>query len=332
MAKWISFQELRRQVSIEDVLRRYGLFEKFRKRRDEVIGLCPFHEETTSSFHASLTKNVFHCFGCQAKGNILDFVALKERVDVRNAAVMIQEWFQVAGGNQSGSLGDESEIRDRAAETQDEASEENPPLTFRLSNLNPRHPYLSERGLERETIEYFGLGYCSSGLMRGRVVIPIHNERGELVAYSGRYLGEPPEGRPKYLLPSGFRKSQVVFNLDRAGKNAKESGLVVVEGFFDVFRVWQAGFPHVVAIMGSALSERQSDLLVASVGPSGRIALLLDQDDAGRSCSTRCIDELSSRVFVKAFALPHEGDQPDLLSKDQIRQVFAVYPTLGPFL
>jgi len=143
------------------------------------------------------------------------------------------------------------------------------------------------------------------------------------VAYSGRYPGEPPDGRPKYLLPSGFRKSHVVFNLNRAGINAKETGLVVVEGFFDVFTVWQAGFHQVVAIMGSSLSLRQRDLLEASVGTRGRVALFLDQDDAGRSGLRQCLDELSPRVFVKAMGLPNEGDQPDLLTKEQLQQILA---------
>ena len=323
MAKWISFQELRKHVSMEDILRHYGLMDKFRRGKDEVIGLCPFHEETTGSFHASIKKNVFHCFGCQRKGNILDFVALTEEVDVRQAAIMIQEWFQVSSGDPSQSAGHALEIQVGVSGTQDVAGGENPPLTFRLNNLNSKHPYLMERGLETETIEYFGLGYCSQGLMRGRVVIPIHDERGELVAYSGRYPGEPPEGRPKYLLPSGFRKSHVVFNLNRAGASAKENSLVVVEGFFDVFRVWQAVFHQVVAIMGSAISEMQKDLLVASVGPNGKIALLLDQDNAGRTCLSQCLDELLSHVFVKALGLPNEGDQPDLLNEEQIRQILA---------
>lgn len=165
----------------------------------------------------------------------------------------------------------------------DEAGGEYPLLAFRLRDVDPNPPYLVARGLEKETIEYFGLGYCSRGLMRGRVVIPIQNERGELVAYSGRYPGDPPQGQPKYLLPSGLRKSQVVFNLNRASEIAKENGLVVVEGFFDVLRVWQSGFHQVVAIMGSSLSERQRDLLVAAVGADGKISLLLDQDNAGRA-------------------------------------------------
>ena len=323
MAKWVSFQELRNNVSMEDILRRYGLMENFRRSKDEVIGLCPFHEETTASFNVSLTKNVFHCFGCQSKGNILDFVALKEDVDVRQAAFMIQEWFRVPSGDGTRSGGYVLEIRAGSSRTPDEASEENPPLTFRLDNLDSKHPYLMERGLEAETIEYFGLGYCSLGLMKDRVVIPIHNERGELVAYSGRYPGEPPDGRPKYLLPSGFRKSQVVFNLHRIGASAPKNELVVVEGFFDAFRVWQAGFRQVVAIMGSALSERQRDLLAASVGPRGKIALLLDQDDAGRTCVNQCINEMSTRVFVKALGLPNEGDQPDRLIDEQIQQLLA---------
>ena len=67
MANWVSFQDLRHRVSLEDILRHYGLMEKFRRSKDELIGLCPFHEETTGSFHASITKNVFHCFGCRGE-------------------------------------------------------------------------------------------------------------------------------------------------------------------------------------------------------------------------------------------------------------------------
>ena len=323
MAKWISFQELRDRVSMEDILGHYGLMEKFRRSRNEVIGLCPFHDETTASFHVSLTKNVFHCFGCQSKGDILDFVALTEEVDVRHAAFMIHEWFQVSHGGVIRSAAPASENKAGVSEAAAEESGANQPLTFNLSNLDSKHPYLVQRGLEPETIEYFGLGYCSRGLMRGRVVIPIHDENGELVAYSGRYPGEPPEGRPKYLLPPGFRKSQVVFNLDRAGMNAKETGLVVVEGFFDVFKVWQAGFHQVVAIMGSSLSKSQRDLMEASVGANGKVNLLLDQDDAGRACLNQCLDELSPRVFVKTLGLPNEGDQPDNLSKEEIQRILA---------
>ena len=148
MAKWISFQELRRQVSMEDILRHYGLMEKFRRSRDEVIGICPFHEETIGSFHASIIKNIFHCFGCQSKGDILDFVALTEGVGLRQAAFMIQEWFRVSSGDPPQSRVYDLEIQEGSSGTRDEAAEENPPLNFKLNNLDPDHPYLAERGLE----------------------------------------------------------------------------------------------------------------------------------------------------------------------------------------
>ena len=95
-AGWVDFRALKENVSIEDILRYYGLLEKLRQRKDELVGLCPFHQETKGSFHASLTKNAFQCFGCKRKGNILDFVKFKENVSIREAAVLIQGWFQVA--------------------------------------------------------------------------------------------------------------------------------------------------------------------------------------------------------------------------------------------
>ena len=90
--------------------------------------------------------------------------------------------------------------------------------------------------------------------MTGRIAIPIHNESGELVAYCGRWTREPPEERPKYLLPSAFHKSQVIFNLHRAMENIGDKELIVVEGFFGLFHIWQAGFENAVALMGNAKS------------------------------------------------------------------------------
>ena len=82
MTQWISFADLKRQVSIEDVLVHYGLRDGLRQRRGELVGLCPFHKETRGSFSASTTKNAFQCFGCSRKGNILDFVAVKLLLDM----------------------------------------------------------------------------------------------------------------------------------------------------------------------------------------------------------------------------------------------------------
>ena len=91
MSQWISFDEVKARVSIEDVLDHYGV--KLRRRRDELTGLCPLpdHADTRASFSANTAKNVFQCFGCKAKGNVLDFVVAMEKVDIRGAGLLLQE-------------------------------------------------------------------------------------------------------------------------------------------------------------------------------------------------------------------------------------------------
>lgn len=320
--EWVSFADLKRQVSIEDVLVHYGLRDGLRQRRDELVGLCPFHKETRGSFSASTTKNAFQCFGCNRKGNILDFVAFKEEVDIRQAALLIQGWFQVDSETHSEAPAGRSEAQgDISPEIP-----ENVPLTFQLRGLDQQHAYLKERGLAKETIEAFGLGFYSGrGVMKDRIAIPIHNESGELVAYAGRWPGEPAEDEPKYKFPPGFAKASVVFNLERArtGELAKEKGLVVVEGFFDCFSIWQAGYQNVVSLMGTYLSPRQHELLVESVGPQGKLILLFDEDEAGAACRTQCLEELSSHVLVRAPHLPEGCSQPDELGESQVHQILA---------
>lgn len=325
---WVSFQELKEKVSMADILGHYGLLDSLKQQKggDELVGLCPFHQERRGSFHVSISKNAWQCFGCKRKGNILDFVAQKEGVDIRQAALLIQGWFASAVA----TMPQPSEMAPGATESHETPQEgisgeergENKPLTFELKGLDGRHPYLKERGLTKATIDHFGLGYCSRGMMKVRVAIPIHNERGELVAYAGRWPGEPPEGVERYLLPSGFVKSAVVFNLHRAKELAQAQGLVVVEGFFAVFKLHQAGFANAVALMGSSLSERQRDLLVATLGAQGKIILLFDGDDAGRACQAQCLEELAGQLYVKVFRLP-DGQQPDHLDEKQIRQLLA---------
>jgi DNA primase len=210
-------------------------------------------------------------------------------------------------------------VSNTTGETTPETAKVNPPLKFALKSLDPAHPYLTERGFTTETIAHFGVGWCTGkGIMAGRIAIPIHNEQGELVAYAGRWPGEPPEGEGKYKLPVGFHKSLVVYNLHRAKDHAKDQGLIVVEGFFDCMRLHQAGIPNVVALMGSSLSDEQEALIVATVGPQGKVALMFDEDEAGWKGREEALVRLSSRVHVKVVGLGEEGTQPDSLSPESM--------------
>jgi DNA primase len=204
-----------------------------------------------------------------------------------------------------------------------DAPQSNKPLAFAFKHLDQDHTYLKERRLSPETIAYFGVGFhAGKGIMHGRVVIPIHNRRGELVAYAGRWPGkEPPEGEGKYKLPPGFHKSLEVFNVHRAQACAREHGLVLVEGYFDVMRLWQWGVCHAVALMGSTLSDAQAQLILEAVGPQGRVTLCFDGDQSGQAATQQTLARLSPHVFVKAVQL-NKHVQPDDLQEDEIRVLF----------
>jgi len=144
-----------------------------------------------------------------------------------------------------------------------------------------------------------------------------------LVAYAGRYPGDPPEGESRYKFPPKFKKSLLVFNLNRAKRLAREKGLILVEGFFDIFNLWQVGFKNVVALMGTSMSDEQEKLIVESVGKDGKIALMFDEDDAGRSGSQDALTRLVSQVYVKQIRLGEEGLQPDKLTGKEIKKILS---------
>ncbi|MCA1559924.1 MAG: toprim domain-containing protein [Acidobacteria bacterium] len=155
--------------------------------------------------------------------------------------------------------------------------------------------------------------YNGRGFLRGRIVIPIHDDHGDLIAYVGRAIGNE---EPKYRFPAGFKKSHVLFNLHRARATGTRE-VIVVEGFFDTFAVDQAGCAAVVALMGSTLSRDQADLLCAHFE---RMLLMLDGDQAGRHGAATIADTLAGRMPISTIAL-EDGAQPDELAWDRIRSL-----------
>jgi DNA primase len=183
--------------------------------------------------------------------------------------------------------------------------------------LDRNHPYLAQRGIDPATASEFGVGlYPGPGLMRGRIVIPIPNVRGQLVAYAGRAPDAQP---PKDKLPAGFRKSLELFNLPRAMATGGQT-VILVEGYFDCMRVHQAGFPWVVGFMGSFLSAAQESVLLRHFD---RIVLMLDGDAAGRAASEAIAARLSGRRQVQLVPVP-DGGQPDQLSCSAIQRLLAI--------
>ena len=316
--KFVGFDVLKTAVSMHQVLEHYGLLGRLHRNGDSLSGPCPLHGgHNPTQFRVSLDRDCFICFGdCHRGGSIVDFVSLKERVGIRDAALLLQDWFKVQPkGNANGKP------RVVAPSNNANTQEANVPLTFTLRDLDWAHPYLKQRGLSADTIRTFGIGYCRNGLLAGLIAIPVHNAKGQLVAYAGRWPGEPPNPEPRYKLPKGFRKSLELFNLHRATQADARLPLVVVEGYFGCFHVWQAGHRRVVSLMGSMLSKAQEDLIVRTAGPGGKVILLFDEDEAGRKGRSEAFIRLIELLNVRVVSFAREGLQPDSVTPEQLLEL-----------
>jgi DNA primase len=325
---WVDFETIKRTVSLEMVLNHYRI-ELRSGGPGTLRGKCPLpmhgSKESRASFTATLTKGVGGVWACQSAscikgrdgkrgGNALDFVATMEDCSIREAAEKMSEWFGIARtGMPTARATSNTAPQSVSKENGNSGAKVNKPLGFALQGVEFKHPYLEGRGVDEATARKFGIGYFPGrGTMQKRVVIPIHNGNGELVAYAGRAIDDR---EPKYKLPLGFQKGIELFNLNRVLADDKAPRyVVVVEGFFDCVAVTTAGFPC-VALMGCSMSETQEELLVKHFT---RVCVLLDGDEAGRRATDDVLRRLARRLWVHASILP-DGIQPDTLSIDQIR-------------
>lgn len=323
-ANRIDFKHVRGSASFEKVASHYGI--SLAGKGDQRSALCTFHDEGTPSLKINVAKNIFHCFGCGKKGNVLDFVTYMEGGDpsvdrdLRAGAFALAEMCGIdpvatpVPRDRTGSRDDRPRAKVRrdtvvsepeaAPPPPPKAARENKPLSFTLK-LDPSHSYLAERRLSPDTIQAFGLGIADRGLMKGRLAIPIHNEDGVLIAYAGRWAAKvTPKGVPKYLLPEGFVKQSVLFNLHRIPEGTKE--VVLVESYFSVFRLHELGIPT-VSPMGHAASKEQCLLLVTR--GVERVVVLFDGDEAGGQGIADSVPLLARHFYVHAPPVP-QGFKP----------------------
>lgn len=336
---WVSFDEIKRRVTLRMVIDHYGI-ELRTVGQNTLRGKCPLpshgSQKSKESFTATLTKGVGGAWACQSQscvksrgrigGNVLDLVAAIESCSIRDAAIKLQTWFLVPAAGQSCdpvgkephaeiSAGKEPGNRTELVSERNNSigeSEVNKPLTFTLQKIDHAHAYLKERGITEETAQKFGVGiFPGKGSMQGKCVVPIHNRNGELVAYAGRSIDG---SEPRYKFPAGFHKSQEIFNLNRV---KGEYAVVLVEGFFDCMKVTQAGFPC-VALMGSTMSNAQQTLLAETFG---QVILMLDGDEAGRKATEEIHERLRPVVYQVSAVELADGVQPDQLSAREIQDI-----------
>ena len=326
--EWVDFNALRRQLSFQQVLQHYKVEVKSKGGRQH-HGYCPLPnhngKKNSPSFSANLERGIFHCFGCQQRGNLLDFAVLMDggskdnMADVRKTALALQERF---------GLGKNPQPKPKPPPPRTHGSViVNARLDFELKRLDYAHPYLRSRKFTDETIKEFGLGFCSKGYQAGRIAIPLHDQLGRLIGYAGRIVDDEliDENNPRYRFPTMREHKGVIFEFRKTefmygGCRIKEplDDLIVVEGFPSVWWLWQQGIRNVEALMGSSCSEKQMQVIVSHTRPNGRVWLITDGDNAGDLCAASTLPQVSRHRFVRWVRLD-EGKQPTDYDGDGFR-------------
>ena len=340
-------EQLKSAVDIVSVVGEYVRLRKSSAYR--FTGLCPFHSEKTPSFTVHVSKQFYHCFGCQAHGDVLKFVMEMEHVSFYEALKSLSERYGIPMPKRS-QYADEDSRRRAALFQMHELAQEN----FRGNLAGPAgetaRAYLAQRGVAAETIAEFGLGYSDrsgralirlfeqrgfaaplieeSGLVgkrpdgsfydkfRNRLMFPIQDEKGRIIAFGGRALLK--EDEPKYLNSPEtpiYKKREVLYNLHRA-KDAirKDDRSILVEGYMDAIGVSAAGVASVVASCGTSLTNQQVRTLKRH---SQHIVVNFDPDAAGGGGAERSIDLLLAEgMFVRIMELDG-GLDPDEYCKQR---------------
>jgi DNA primase len=311
-------------------------------------GLCPFHSEKTPSFTVTPERETWHCFGCGEHGDIFTFVMRRDGLDFREALTRLAE---KAGVELSERTASEDRRRRRLREALEAAIAWYREVLLQAHQAERARTYLSERGLGDETLERFGIGYApntwdalskrlrakgfndreltEAGLVsastrggvydrfRGRIMIPIRDASGRAIGFGGRIL--PDAEGPKYLNSPAttlFDKSRTLYGIDLAkGAIRREKLAVIVEGYTDVMAAHQAGFPNVVASLGTALTAGQVELANRY---ADAVALAYDVDLAGEAATQRgLLEELGPVVSkVRVIRIPSGKDPDELIRTD----------------
>ena len=353
MAEAGSFADRVKQQA--DIVRVIGDYVRLKKSGQNFTGLCPFHGEKTPSFAVHPVKQIFHCFGCGKGGDVFTFVMEMEKCQFPEAVRMVAEKCGIAIPRPKERTPEErKENQQRAAliEMHKEAQ------SFFVRQLEATAEgkaacaYLEDRGLDKQTVAQFGIGYAPSGgdillrllkqkyaekllaesglvsrdqsgrlfdRFRRRITFPIANESGKIVAFGCRALGDE---QPKYLNSPEtpiYSKSNVLYHMDRA-KDAirRQDFAILVEGYMDAIAVARAGISNVVASCGTSLAEPQIKLLGRF---TKRVIVNYDPDTAGQAAAERSISLLLEQDFeVRVLALPAVGEKkadPDLFIREK---------------
>lgn len=343
-------EQLRANTDIESVISPYV---NLRRRGKNLVGLCPFHNEKTPSFTVYPENGSFYCFGCGVGGDVITFVRRMENLDYMEA---VKQLADRAGMALPEDGYDDTLAKKRTAVlAANRAAAKFFHAQLYTEQGRQALDYFLDRGLAPETIRHFGLGFVpndwralkrhlneqgfddvlleSANLLRrsdkngkvsyydnfrNRVMFPIIDPRGNVIAFGGRVLDD---SKPKYINTSDtlvYKKSNGVFALNFA-KNGNDGKLIIAEGYMDVIALHQAGFTNAVACLGTALTKEQANLLSRY---ADTIILSYDADEAGQKATARALGIFGTTgMEIKVLHL-EGGKDPDEIIKNYGAQRF----------
>jgi DNA primase len=330
-------EEIKSKIDIVDFISEYI---NLSKTGQNYRALCPFHPEKTPSFFVSPSKQIFHCFGCGKGGDVLSFLMEYEKLSFIEALSILATKagieFQI---NKSSTY---SISKDKLYRIYEIATEI---YSKKLSESQIAQKYLTERGINQESIEIFKIGYApeekdflyqqlkklgldekiikTSGLVsnfmdffRNRIIIPIHDLTGRIVAFGGRLI-EQESTLPKYINSTDtpiFKKGNSIFGLWQAKPYIRQKGYaILMEGYIDVILSHQYGFKNSVAPLGTALTQEQLNKLKNF---TNKVVIVFDSDEAGIQATEKILQTLFHKGFiVKIARLPDRQDPASILQR-----------------
>jgi len=360
-------QEIKDRLDLVDLVSEHLRLQKAGR---DLKGLCPFHSEKTASFYVSPEKQLWHCYGCGKGGDHFTFIEGIEHLDFKGTLRLLAEKTGVVLEESPGA-GRQRELKKTIERLNGMAAQYFHHILLENAAGKTALMQLESRGVTRQSIKEFQLGFAPAGQhrdnlvrflrkhgvpdkemveaglatrltpspalptrgrendqafptrgreseelwdrFRQRIMIPIHDEHGELVGFGGRVIDDSQQ--PKYLNTSQtalYDKGRTLFNLFRARKSIHEQKhAVLMEGYFDAITAWQAGVTNVVTTSGTALTEHQVRLLKRE---TQELLLAFDRDDAGLNATQRAIELASkSGIYIKVVRVPQGKDPDDYL-------------------
>ncbi len=355
-------QTIRETADIRQIVQE---FVPLKKRGKNWVGLCPFHSDKDPSFTVNEEKQIFYCFGCGEGGNVFKFLMKMQGLSFTEAVTQIAQRYGITIPKRPISQKEkqQKEIGQQLVEINTAASEYYADLLRSSRSAQAARDYLEGRGLDQDTIDGFNLGWAEdewdgliryleekgyslelaekAGLIikrtntsgwydrfRGRIIFPIKDHRGDIVAFGGRTIGLPgQEEQPKYInSPESpiYHKGKVLFGLFQNKSSIRKAGQgFLVEGYMDVVSLWQFGVREAVATLGTALTEDHARRMK---GVTKDWILLFDADEAGLKAASRALPICYKLgIRPKVLVLP-EGEDPDSFVRKQGQQ--ALYERL----